>query len=549
MRTWADQRQQAAVTRIAALVLVNAMMFQEVLAQKEHRVRPLQDFRHDKDPVSSLADHWKYILDEINYYPIFNIAFQLLLCLSSDQDCIRATKHLIDIAGQVVACRASLRHDLAGRIYHRILEEAKYLGAYYTSIPAAVLLSKLCLSPDLWTQVDWSQVKEIGHLRIGDLACGTGTLLMAAADVITDNHIRATNKQQARPKLAALNRVVNENVLYGFDVLHSAVHLTASTLALRVPDTAINLTNLSTLPFAAGHDELGSLEFFKGDAVGAATLFGQAPEKVRGRAPLQGVVTLPQLDLCIMNPPFTSSRRANLLFGSIPDRDRAAMQKKLRELVKHYDIPVSITAGLAAVFVALGDKYLKAGGRLALVLPRSILSGVAWEKTRAFIEKRYHLEFVIVSHEVDHWNFSENTDLSEALVVAHKASDLGKEARTVFVNLWRNPKSIVEALALAEIIRESSPRDVGDMKAPTNLKMESLKLGEAVVVRRKDLASTSWSLPCAYAQSDLLSAAYALRSGELALPGIKDRSTLPICQLQDLLELGPDPRDVYDGFA
>jgi hypothetical protein len=128
MKTWKDQRQQHAVTRIAALVLVNAMMFQEVLAHKEPEVRPLQDFRHDKDPVSSLADHWRYILDEINYYPIFNVAFHLLRCLGSDEDCIRAIRHLIEIAGQIVACRASLRHDLAGRIYHRILTEAKYLG-------------------------------------------------------------------------------------------------------------------------------------------------------------------------------------------------------------------------------------------------------------------------------------------------------------------------------------------------------------------------------------------------------------------------------------
>src|SRR5947209_2169806 len=108
------ERQRSAITRIAALVLVNAMMFEEVLAQKDEHVRPLQDFRHDPDPVGAFADHWKYILEEINYYPIFNVALQLIRCVSSDQDSTSAIHNLIDIARQIVDWRASLRHDLAG---------------------------------------------------------------------------------------------------------------------------------------------------------------------------------------------------------------------------------------------------------------------------------------------------------------------------------------------------------------------------------------------------------------------------------------------------
>jgi hypothetical protein len=413
------ERQRSAIRRITALVLVNAMMFQEIRAQKDERFRPLQDFRHEPDPVSAFADHWKYILDHINYYPIFNVALQLIRCLSSDKDSTNAIENLIGIARQIVDWRASLRHDLAGRIYHRILAEAKYLGAYYTSIPAAAMLAKLALRPTGWP-VNWADVDAIAKLHIADLACGTGTLLMATADAITDNHIYAAIQAHKKPQLAKLHEVVNEHALIGFDVLHSAVHLTASTLALRVPDVELNLTNLTTLPFAEGHNELGSFEFFPTDTVTAASLWGQQPERVLGKGPVKGPVTLPKLDFCIMNPPFTSSRQPNLLFGSIPEKDRAAMQKKLKKLVKDEKVPASVTAGLAAVFVALGDKYLKPGGRLALVLPRSILSGVAWEKTRNLLESSYQIEHVIVSHEPDHWNFSENTDLSEVLIVAQK---------------------------------------------------------------------------------------------------------------------------------
>jgi hypothetical protein len=355
------QRQRSAIARIAALVLVNAMMFQEVLAQKDERVRPLQDFRHEPDPVGAFGDHWNFILEEINYYPIFNVALQLIRCITSDSDSTNAVKNLIGIARQIVDWRASLRHDLAGRIYHRILAEAKYLGAYYTSIPAAALLAKLALRPSGWP-VDWSMPDAIGKLHVADLACGTGTLLMATADAITDNHIYAAVVANKKPQLGALHKAVNEQVLIGFDVLHSAVHLTASTLALRVPDVEINLTNLSTLPFAAGHDELGSFEFFPTDTVTAATLFGQHPERVHGKGPEKGPVTLPTLDLCIMNPPFTSSRQPNLLFGSIPEKDRAAMQKRLKKLIKDNKIQANITA-LSDHPKPANEYHLKTGQR------------------------------------------------------------------------------------------------------------------------------------------------------------------------------------------
>jgi hypothetical protein len=543
------ERQHSAIRRIAALVLVNAMMFQEVLAQKNERVRPLQDFRLEPDPVSAFADHWSFILEEINYCPIFNVALQLIRCITSGSDATNAAKNLIGIARQIVDWRASLRHDLAGRIYHRILAEAKYLGAYYTSIPAAALLAKLALGPDGWA-TDWSDPREIGHLRVADLACGTGTLLMAAADVITDNHIYASVVAYKKPRLGNLHKVVNEQVLIGFDVLQSAVHLTASTLALRVPDVEINLTNLSTLPFAAGHDELGSFEFFPTDTVRAATLFGQHPERVRGTGPEKGPVRLPLLDLCIMNPPFTSSRQPNLLFGSIPETDRAAMQKRLKKLVKDHNIPASITAGLAAVFVALGDKYLKEGGRLALVLPRSILAGVAWGTTRRLLERKYQVEYIVVSHEPDHWNFSENTQLSEVLIVAKKLKrGTTAKADVKCVNLWRNPRNTVDALALSRAIQKCAPPNVHHLKGPANLTLGSAKFGEAVTAPQSELSSSIWVFPYAYAQSELLRTFYALKNGVLVTLGHKETHKLPMVQLETLGELGPDPRDVYDGYS
>ena len=203
-----DPRQASAISRIAGLVLVNAMMFQEVLSQKDgERVKNLDAFRQEEALIGTLADHWKYILDEINYFPIFHVALNLLTCITSDVDAVKALRGLAEKARMVVGWRASLRHNLAGRLYHRLLTEAKFLGAYYTSVPSAVLLLKVSLDPGNW-QRDWSDLKALRNFRIADLACGTGTLLMAAADVVVDNHTRECVRQETKPQFDDLQRVL-----------------------------------------------------------------------------------------------------------------------------------------------------------------------------------------------------------------------------------------------------------------------------------------------------------------------------------------------------
>ena len=542
-------RQAAAINRIAGLVLVNAMMFQEVLAQQEKRVRNLGSFRHETNLIGALADHWKFILDEINYFPIFHIAYKLLLCISPDRAAVAAVNGLVQRAAMIVGWRASLRHDLAGRIYHRLLEDAKYLGAYYTSIPASVLLAKLALSPEEW-QCDWSDLKQVSKFHVSDLACGTGTLLMAAADVIVDNHIRDSGKKERAPQLSKLHSLVVEKVLYGFDVLHSAIHLTASTLALRVPDAPINVTNLSVLPLGGMDNKLGTLEFLEGNTVAATTLFSQMPTRILGKKAAKAKVSLPELDLCIMNPPFTRSVGGNLLFGNLPIAERTEMQRRLSKLVNHQTLSASITAGLGAVFIALGDKYLKSNGRMALVLPRALLSGVAWQKTRELFNEHYHLQWIIVSHAPGHWNFSENTDLSEVLIIARKRSEAKPKERVSCVNLWQQPRNSVEALTVARELRENTLPDVYKGQGALDLITGAGKVGEAMSVPWSWLKKQYlWNFPCAFAQSELVRCLFHLRDGELYLPGTGVTSRkLKLCALSDLAELGFDVRDIHDGF-
>jgi len=547
-----DPREQAAVNRVSALILTNAMVFQQVLASHDARVKGLACFRNHGDTVADLAHHWWFILKEINYYPIFHIAHDLLTCVVSYREVTTAIQRLMDTAACIVLWHAPLRHDLAGRLYHRLLADAKHLGAFYTAIPSAALLLKLALEPGRW-DVDWRDLSALKRFRIADFACGTGTLLMATADGVVDNYVRARAQSAQRLRIGDLQKVLVSEMLYGFDVLDSAVHLTASTLALRSPDVPVDVTHLGRRALGGQHAALGSLDFLESHEIGA--LFS-SPEWIAGKkaveAPKPRAQRLPKVDLCVMNPPFTRSVGGNLLFGNLPDTERAELQRKLKDIVKRRGLSASITAGLGSVFFALGDQYLKEGGRLAFIVPRALLSGVAWGRTRELIGSGYHLEWIVASHEPNHWNFSENTDLSEVLVVARKREAPADEERVTCVNLWRQPRNSVEALTIAGALSGNPAPDVRTDQGALELNLDLHKMGEALSVPWPWLRERLWGFPCAYAQAEAVRALFHLLDRRLYVParGQAGRvAKLPLCPLNELGELGFDCRDMHDGFS
>ena len=545
--------QRIAVSRIASLTLVNAMVFQEVASAYVKGVEPLRKTLQFPDITSAFIGHWQYITDEINYVPIFKIAREIMLTVPSNPDIEKALRFLAERALDIVRYRAALRHDLMGRIYHRLLVEAKFLGTFYTSVPAATLLLKVALDARRWPD-DQFNLGKLSSFHVSDLACGTGTLLMAADEAIIDNYVRVCSESQAQPNLRELHRIMMENIIYGYDVLASAVHLTASTLALQAPDIAFQKMHLYSLPLGGPHHRLGSIEFLKSREMAMTLdLFGvsAAPGQVTGSGDVtQFGASLPDLDLCVMNPPFTRSVGGNLLFGSVPESERSKMQKDLAKLLKTANVSASSTAGLGSVFVAIGDRALKENGRIALVLPKALLSGVAWKPTRELINRRYLLEYLVVSQDPERWNFSENTSLSEVLVVAKKVgeSSADSQGKVTCVNLWKNPATSFESLSIAQTLAEKEVPGIKDGQGALEIKIGESKVGEALSMSWNELRDSSWILPCAFAQSDLTRVAYHLLKGTVWLPGTGTTGNLPLCRLGELGELGPDRRDIHDGF-
>jgi hypothetical protein len=173
----AEERRETAA-KVSALVLANALIFQEQLANTDGRIVPLRKMEKEKDLIGATSKHWRWIWEEINYVPIFQLGEHVLdeLPSAGTEGPLRS---LLTEAKAICSAQAALRHDLMGRIYHWLLHHAKYLGTYYTSVPAATLLLKLALAAD-WKQ-DFGDPADLVSFKIADLACGTGTLLMATA--------------------------------------------------------------------------------------------------------------------------------------------------------------------------------------------------------------------------------------------------------------------------------------------------------------------------------------------------------------------------------
>lgn len=541
--------QTTAVRQIAALVLLNAMLFHEELTRVEPRVKTLHACLNTGSMHDALLQQWKRILDEIDYHAVFALARRLLENLPPDRLLDDALGRCVPIVRALIRQRVMLRHDLAGRIYHLLLGDiAKPLGTFYTSVPSATLLLRLALAPDRW-HINWEDPAAVGRLRLADLACGTGTLLMAAVQAIVDNYMRSATPPRPEHRKQLLKDLLEEGI-YGLDVLQSAVHLTASTLALPIPEVMARGMRLYTMPLGFMRENgrevprFGSLDLLSGAPVSPQLslypeLGGQTAERATDPQRQPEQLRLPPLDLVCMNPPFTRTCGDNLLFGSLPKPERTRMQKAFQDWCKRNGVEASITAGLGAVFITAADRCLKPDGRLAFVLPKALLSGVEWRASRELLSKHYTLEYLIVSHDPQRWNFSENTDLSETLFVARKASD---GDGTLCLNLWRNPDNPIDALLLAEEVRKLAP--TGNQMQTFDLWLGDTKWGEALYLPDAHFKSLpNWMLPCAYAQSELNHALLQALT-EHRYAGVE----LPLAPLDTVGALGPSGNDLWDAF-
>ncbi len=439
---------------MGALVIINAMVFEERLASIHPDIRPLETTRHQGHiSKTDLIRAWDAIL-EIDYWPIFKMARDVAGTLSEVEasevldECARAAMKLL-------AMGTVGQHDLAGRIFNRLVSERKFLASFYTTIPAATLLAGLSLLPERWPNLQWANVEALREFRVVDPACGTGTLLMAAYRQIVENHLPTSGGDHA---LAELHKTLMEDIIYGADVVQAATHLTAGTLAAMSPAITFKQMNLHTLKLGVDDDGavyLGSLDWLVAPQV--QSLFSTTSEQIGATSGVTGaLVRRPNADLVISNPPYTrrGSDRGHeetiARIFALPEGDtesQSQIARRTTELLR--GTPANQMAGHGSSFTVLADRLVKPGGRIALVLPVTAVAGESWSEVREMLASRYQIEFVLSSHDPELRSMSYDTDIAEILLVARHLEECEPASRRgVFVTLWQAPRLVTDALAI-----------------------------------------------------------------------------------------------------
>ena len=523
-------------SRMAAAIILNAIVFHNAVAGT-HGIPSIEGLRsaHGRLQQRNLLSCWWDIL-RVDYWPIFHVAVRLLVQVPPAK-ALWLLKLAADAASDLDGIGVTTMHDLAGRMFQQLITDRKFLATFYTLPPSAAMIAELAAAR---LDVDWADVDSVTGLRIADLACGTGTLLSAAYQAVRSRHRRAGGDDEAiHPRMM-------ERGLIAADVMPQAAHLTASMLSSAHPGVPFGNTRVHALPYGADDQQvrIGSLELL--GVNGLASLFPTGEEQAHG-AGGQGWMELKRasLDLVIMNPPFT--RPTNHESAEVPHPDFAGldndaeaqrlMSKRLKQLRSELNRPVGDgNAGLASYFADLAHLKLKdPGGVLALVLPFTAIAGRSWRKLREMLAADYTDVTVVSIATAGSTDraFSADTGMADVVVIATKNTGNGN-GEVLFVNLYRRPEGIPEAVQTARLAAEAATGGkhgylvIGDDLAGVWVRGSLSENGGAAALSEPGAAATMTALP----------------GGKLVLPRRGRPLSLPITTLAHVGREGLVHRDI-----
>jgi type I restriction-modification system DNA methylase subunit len=413
--------------RAATYLLVNQLLFYHVLTRVDASFAVI-----DEDKVRRPSDLRAY------FEPVlrrdFSSVFGFDVASRLPDSAVEAVKKAV-IAVKALAPE-KIRHDLLGKVFHELIpfEIRKAVAAFYTNNEAAEILAQLAIDkPDA---------------KVIDLACGSGTLLVAAYR----RKQELLRKERGGFKLDDHKRFLEEE-LTGIDIMPFAAHMAVVHLSLQA--------------LAAGHETekvriavWDSTELKPGQTIPAISrelktaykrptleLFMKgkpAKEETyieKGTLSLEGMggeeVSLENVDLVIMNPPFTRQER-------LPKDYKSALMKRLQG----YEDYLHGQLGLYGYFILLGDKFTKENGKMALVLPATVLRVKSAEGIRKLLLQRYQIEHIITAWE--RAAFSEGAQFREILLIVRK--DALGNSNCCVTSLKKLPSSTEEAREFAEKI-------------------------------------------------------------------------------------------------
>jgi type I restriction-modification system DNA methylase subunit len=379
----------------ATYLLVNQIIFYHVLSCVDSNFKRIEEEKIDKP--TDLLEYFEAVLRK-DYSSVFGFDVASRLPESATQIIRKIIMTVKALAPEKIG------HDILGKVFHELIpfNIRKAVAAFYTNNEAAEILAQLSIDkPDA---------------KVMDLACGSGTLLVASY----------RRKKELLQKLKGSfskedHRRFLEEDLTGIDIMPFAAHLAVMHLSIQALTHETEKVRIGVwdstelkpkMNIPAIYSELRAaykrptLDMFKEKfeipkeayiKKGAITLEGVGGEKI----PLE------KADLVIMNPPFTRTER-------LPESYR----KKLRKHFRDYDNLIWGRVGIHLFFVFLADKFVEKNGRIALVLPATVLRIKSMKGARELWTKNYHIEYIITT--LEKAAFSEASQFREILLIAKK---------------------------------------------------------------------------------------------------------------------------------
>jgi hypothetical protein len=400
---------QDLIRRAAAFVILNQVIFYLALAHNTKLVGKIGRLHS----LEELQEYFDHIAQTIDYKAVFGAKVVSELPPEA-LDTINAlienleTLHFYDI-----------KREILGKIYHNLIPQRirKRIAAYYTSNTACELLSRLTI--------------EKGDDTVLDPSCGSGGFLVAAYGV----------KKNLSPKLGH-NKIINS--IYGFDISLFASHLSVINLSLQDLREVTNEVYI-TVDDAFNHHSSETVELLWSPPANKSVATKEGIESKK--------VIFPQVDVILMNPPFTRIERLEDQY-----QDYLVGPKGI---LKKYEKYVKGQSGLHCFFVLHATGLLKKGGRIGAVLPAATFSSEYGEKIQPFILDNYRILYLITYASLS--TFSVDCDFKEVLFVALKGRDEARSKWKAKVVLLKEELKLGEIEALRNQL-SSITKDVESAK-------------------------------------------------------------------------------------
>ncbi|MDG7011593.1 MAG: SAM-dependent DNA methyltransferase [Nitrososphaerota archaeon] len=434
----------------ATYLLVNQILFYHVLSKTKSRSYAELDADRLARP-EQLREYFEVVLKD-DYTPVFG--FNITRAMKDD---------MVDVLRKVIQAVKVLRPekfqvDLLGKIFHDLIpyDTRKVVAAFYTNNEAAELIARLAIDdPDA---------------TVMDPACGSGTLLVASY-----HRKRELLESKGRAFGPAEHKKFLQDQITGIDIMPFAAHLAVVHLSLqsylyltdRVRVAVWDSTQLKPgIEIPAITRELREVE--KQSPLEA---YSEGKEYTPRREAYitKGVITaeaiggeklpLEKVDLAIMNPPFTRQER-------LPPDYKRLLDARLAD----YGSALHGQIGLYGYFIALAHRFTKDGGRVALVLPATMLRIQSAENIRRLLVEKFQIEYIITS-----WRklaFSEGAWFRDIVLIAKKQPVLPKDRENQFCHIVTLKKPLVStdyAISLAEEIANHKGHDSNDVHSSNDI--------------------------------------------------------------------------------